>query len=207
MGKEQNLCFGDLILDETCLFASRNGKTIQFTRNERAVLLVLTRNPHRLLPRSRLLDEIDPSESDRSDRYIDFLINRLRTKLGDNKRSPKYIATQYGEGYVWIAAPSSAVPIDGFLIIGAAFGPQGHAFSRQASSLLGRLRDTIAASVGVGHKVVVVAENPVTTDKLHYFLQVSFHAGNGRLECAATLREMPSKRIVKAFRLHLDETD
>ncbi|MBO4224289.1 helix-turn-helix domain-containing protein [Bradyrhizobium neotropicale] len=217
MEKAHNLRFGDMILDETCLFASRNGQTIQFTRNERALLLALTRNPRRLMRRSRLLDEIDSSESDRSDRNIDFLVNRLRAKLGDNAKSPKYIATQYGEGYVWIAAPSPAAPaapspaapIDGFLVIGPAFEPQGHPFGQQASSLVAQLRDIIAASVGVGHKVVVAAENwyPAVTDKLRYFLQVSFHADNGRLDCVATLREMPSRRIVKAFRLHLDAAD
>jgi len=55
----------------------------------------------------RLLDEV-ASESDISDRNIDFLVNRLRTKPGDSAKSPKYIATQYGEGYVWIAASPSA---------------------------------------------------------------------------------------------------
>ena len=66
----------------------------------------------------------------------------------------------------------------------------------------------IVAGVGVGRKVVV-AENgpPAATDRLRYFLQVGFHAENGRLHCAATLREMPSKRIVKAFRLLLDVAD
>lgn len=208
MGKAQNLRFGDLILEETCLFASRNGQTIQFTRNERVLLRALTRNPYRLMRRGRLLDEI-ASEADVSDRNIDFLVNRLRAKLGDNAKSPMYIATQYGEGYVWIAAPSPAAPIDGFLVIGPSFGPQGHPFSQQASSLVDQLRDMIAAVVGVGHKVVVVAENwqPAATDKLRYFLQMSFLAGNGHLDCAATLREMPSKRIVKAFRLHLDMAD
>ncbi|KRR28514.1 hypothetical protein CQ13_21260 [Bradyrhizobium retamae] len=207
MDKTQDLRFGDLILDETCLFARRNGQTIQFTRNERALLLVLTRNPHRLMRRGRLLDEV-ASEADVSDRNIDFLVNRLRTKLGDNAKSPKYIATQYGEGYVWIATPSPAVPIDAFLIIGPAFGPQGHPFSQQAASLVDQLRDMIAASVGVSHKVVV-AENwsPAATDRLRYFLQVSFLADNGQLDCAATLREMPSRRIAKAFRLQLDITD
>jgi DNA-binding winged helix-turn-helix (wHTH) protein/tetratricopeptide (TPR) repeat protein len=207
VGKVQDLRFGDLIIDETCLFASRNGQTIQFTRNERALLRALTRNPHRLMRRGRLLDEV-ASESDVSDRNIDFLVNRLRAKLGDSARSPKYIATQYGEGYVWIAAPSPAVPIDAFLAIEPAFGPQGHPFNQQASSLVDQLRDMIAANVGVSHKVVV-AENwsPGATDKLRYFLQVSFHAGNGQLDCAATLREMPAKRIVKAFRLNLDTAD
>ena len=110
MGKAQDLSFGDLIIDETCLFARRKGKTIQFTRSERALLLAFSRNPHRLMPRGQLLDAIASAESDASDRNIDFLVNRLRTKLGDSAKSPIYIATQYGEGYVWIAAPS-AVPV------------------------------------------------------------------------------------------------
>lgn len=206
MGKAQDLRFGDLILDETCLFASRNGQTIQFTRNERALLLALTRNPQRLMRRSRLLDEV-ASESDVSDRNIDFLVNRLRAKLGDSAKSPKYIATQYGEGYVWIAAPSPATPIDALLVIGSAFGPQGHPFSQQASSLVDQLRDMISAGVGVGHDVVVAESWQPAADKLRYLLQMSFLAGSEQLDCAATLREMPSRRIVKAFRLNLQMAD
>jgi len=213
MSKAQDLRFGDLILDETCLFASRNGQTIQFTKSERALLLAFVRNPRRLMRRSHLLDEIVSPEGDSSDRNVDFLINRLRTKLGDNAKSPKYVATQYGEGYVWIAEPSPAAPaapaapIDGFLAIAPAYG--SHPFIRQASSLVGQLRDMIAAIVGVDHKVAVVADNwrPAATDRLNYFLQVSFHADYGRLNCAATLREMPSKRIMKALRLDLDNAD
>jgi hypothetical protein len=34
--KVENLHFGDLVLDETRMFAHRNGRAIQFTRNERA---------------------------------------------------------------------------------------------------------------------------------------------------------------------------
>lgn len=206
MGKEQNLCFGDLILDEACLSARCNGRAVRFTRNERALLLAFTRNPKRLIRRSRLLDEIDPSGLDRSDRYIDFLVNRLRTKLGDNKKSPKYIATQYGEGYVWIAAPSPATPIDAFLVIKGIFGPHEDVFSSRASSLLGQIRDLVAAGVGVGGKIVVVDESwhLAATDTLHYFLPVSFQAVGGQLKCMAALREMPSKCIVKTFQFHLD---
>jgi DNA-binding winged helix-turn-helix (wHTH) protein/tetratricopeptide (TPR) repeat protein len=215
VGKAQNLCFGDLVLDETCLFARRNGETIQFTRNERALLLAFTRNPRRLMRRSRLLDEIASSESGSSDRNIDFLINRLRTKLGDNAKSPTYIATQYGEGYVWIAsaspaiaAPSPAAPVDAFLAIVPALGQQEHRFSRQASSVVGQLRDLIAAGVGAGRTIVIAEDElPADTHRLRYFLQVGFRAGNRRLNCAATLREMPSKRIVKAFGLPLDIAD
>ena len=213
MGKAQDLCFGALVLDATCLFARRDGETIQFTRNERALLLAFTRNPRRLMRRSRLLDEIASPESGSSDRNIDFLVNRLRIKLGDNAKSPIYIATQYGEGYVWIAsaspadstaAPSSAAPVNAFLAIVPALGPPEHRSSRQASSLVGQLRDMIAAGVGAGRKVIIAENGPPATDRLHYLLQVSFCAESGRLNCAATLREMPSKRIVKALGLPLD---
>lgn len=209
MGNERNLYFGDLTLDEPCLSAYRDGRTIQFTRNERALLLAFTRNPQRLMRRNRLLDAIDSSEIDRSDRYVDFLVNRLRTKLGDSKTAPRYIATQYGEGYVWIATPASALPMDAFLAIAGSFGLLERAFRAQASSLLGQIRDLTAASVGGGGKILVVEENwqPGAADKLRYFLQVSFRTDIARLACTATLREMPSKRIVKAFRLHLDRAD
>jgi DNA-binding winged helix-turn-helix (wHTH) protein/tetratricopeptide (TPR) repeat protein len=215
MGKMQDLSFGDLILDETCLFARRNGITIQFTRSERALLLAFSRNPRRLMPRSRLLDEIASPESDPSDRNVDFLVNRLRTKLGDNAKSPMYIATQYGEGYVWIAEPSVVpvttprlAPVHGLLAIAPAFAAQDDRFSQQASSLVGRLRDMIADSVGAGQKVVVVDHwRDAAADGQRYVLQVSFQADPGRLDCTATLREMPSKQIMKAFRLDLDSTD
>ena len=213
MGKAQDLSFGDLILDETCLFARRNGKTIQFTRSERALLLAFSRNPHRLMPRSRLLDEIAPAESDASDRNIDFLVNRLRGKLGDSAKSPLYIATQYGEGYVWIAEPSAVPivaptglgPIDAYLAIAPAAAGQGARFGPPASALAHRLRDTIAADVGGGQKVVVVDDwRHVATDGLRYFLQLSYQASSDRVDCTATLRDMPSRHIVRAFRLRFD---
>lgn len=206
MDSVHDLRFGDLILDETCLFAIRDGRAIQFTRNERALLRVLTRNPHRLMRRGRLLDEI-ASESDVSDRNIDFLVNRLRTKLGDSAKSPTYIATQYGEGYVWIGAPSPATSADALLVIRPTFGAREYPFSRQASALVGQLRDMIAAGVGADYKIVVAEDGSSAVDPRGYFLQLRFHADDGGFGCGATLRKMPSKRIVKAFRLSFETPD
>jgi tetratricopeptide (TPR) repeat protein len=100
------------------------------------------------------------------------------------------------------------MPIEALLVIAPAFGPQGCPFSRQASCLVDQLHEMIAADVGDSHKVTVAEDwHPTATDRLRYFLQVSFYAANGHLDCAATLREMPSRRIAKAFRLHLDLAD
>jgi DNA-binding response OmpR family regulator len=56
-----------------------------------------------LRSRQALLDVVSGPGSDASDRSVDYLVSRLRRKLGDSARRPRYIATHYGEGYIWIA--------------------------------------------------------------------------------------------------------
>jgi len=209
--KVKDLAFGDLILDETCLFARQSGRTVQFTRSERALLLSFVRNPNRLLTRGRLLDELVSSEAD-SERNVDFLVNRLRAKLGDRAKSPKYIATQYGEGYVWIAAQSTvatpAAPITGLLAIAPDAASQGNGVNAEASMLVSRLRDLIADNVGAGQQIIIVDNwRDAARDGARHVLHVSFKAERGRVACAAILREFPSKHIVKSFRLDLDSAD
>lgn len=68
MRQTEGLVFGDVRLDRSCLFAQRDGKEIRFTRSERSLLLALSRNPHRLMRRSQLLDVVASADSDTSDR-------------------------------------------------------------------------------------------------------------------------------------------
>jgi DNA-binding winged helix-turn-helix (wHTH) protein/tetratricopeptide (TPR) repeat protein len=197
--------FGELVLDETCLFARRGEQTIQFTRNERALLLAFTQNPRRLMTRSRLLDEIAAVDSESSDRNIDFLVNRLRTKLGDSARAPKYIATQYGEGYVWVATQPTEAPLHGFLAIGLAHSSPEQSGGEAATTLLPRLRDQIAAELDPGQEVIALQHLPrAGFERVRYVLQISFATQDAAANCSASLRETSSKRIVKAFRLDLD---
>lgn len=80
-----------------------DGSRVGLTAAERKVLAVLHANPGRFLTRERILDAISGPGSDKRDRNVDFLIARLRRKLSDRARDPRYIATRYGEGYAWIA--------------------------------------------------------------------------------------------------------
>ena len=96
--------YGNTSFKSNFLFGiDERGKTIRFSKAERLLLLQFTRNPKTVVSRDRLLDAISGQGSDASDRNIDFVINRLRRKLKDSARNPAYIATQYGEGYVWVA--------------------------------------------------------------------------------------------------------
>ncbi|WP_198585949.1 winged helix-turn-helix domain-containing protein [Pararhizobium haloflavum] len=98
--------FGCIHFDPSMRRALRDdGMELAFTRHERALLVKFTSARHRLLSRGQLLEALPSHDLGTSDRTIDFLVNRLRRKLGDNARAPRFIATQYGEGYVWIADP------------------------------------------------------------------------------------------------------
>ncbi|OYX75627.1 MAG: hypothetical protein B7Y77_02945, partial [Bradyrhizobium sp. 35-63-5] len=202
------MVFGDVVLDRSCLFAHRNGKQIRFTRSERSLLLALSRNPHRLMRRSQLLDVVASADSDTSDRNVDFLINRLRSKLGDSARAPKYIATQYGEGYVWIATQLlTAPPRPGLvstlrlLAIVTICGRQDKELAKHADVIAGQMRDAIAGQVGAGQSVIVAESEEGAGAQ--YVLQVSLRDSGLRLDCTATLREMSSRRIIQAARLEL----
>ena len=107
---DDDIQFGDLVFDKSFLFARRGlSEELKFTRAERAMLLLLTANSRKIVTRNRLLDAITGAGSDSTDRNVDFVINRLRAKLGDSARNPSFIATQHGEGYVWIADPAKGV--------------------------------------------------------------------------------------------------
>ena len=79
-----------------------DGRQVTFTSLEARALSFLNRNPGRTLTRENFLDALGDAEGRRSDRSIDFLINRLRKKLCDDVRAPNFISTRYGEGYVWL---------------------------------------------------------------------------------------------------------
>ena len=138
---------------------------VHFTRAERSLLAKLLAARGQVLDRDRLLDAVTGVGSDSSDRSIDFLITRLRRKLGDRARRPRYIETRYGEGYRWIAAtaPRRAAeqatiavgpvryrlrrrPVDSVLVLCL----QGHLAADSARLIDAEIRDEIAQAAGAG---------------------------------------------------------
>ncbi len=79
-----------------------DGSVVKFTRLERRALAYFNESAGRTLTRGQILDAVSEPGSERSDRSVDFLINRIRGKLGDLAQAPQFIGTQYGEGYVWL---------------------------------------------------------------------------------------------------------
>lgn len=84
--------------DRGDLFAP-DGRSIALTRQETRLLALLLQGGGRTLTREFLLDSLGEPDRPVYDRAVDKLVNRLRQKLGDDGRRPRFIRTQHGFGY------------------------------------------------------------------------------------------------------------
>lgn len=83
------------------------GQKVELTTLEFRLLSALVRRPGRVLSREQILDIVARRHWNPYDRSIDVLIGKLRRKLGDDPRSPRFIKTVRGVGYVF--TPDEAV--------------------------------------------------------------------------------------------------
>lgn len=95
----QFLQYRDLIIDTERRSVACNGKAIALTRDEYNILALLMSRQAKIFTRDEILESIRGGDYDAFDRVIDAHIKKLRAKIGDDSKSPKYIATVYGMGY------------------------------------------------------------------------------------------------------------
>jgi DNA-binding response OmpR family regulator len=105
-GISQRMHVGALIVDMNALTATLEGEQIELTTAEFALLSLFVRNPGKMLTRDRIMDNLKGYEWESFDRSIDVLVSRLRQKLHDDPRKPRFIKTVWGAGYKFIGAES-----------------------------------------------------------------------------------------------------
>lgn len=198
--------FGDLIFDEELLSARDvAGSEVTFTRAERTLLSTFMAHPKRVLSRNTLLDAMSGVGSDASDRNVDFLINRLRAKLGDPARSPRFIATRYGEGYVWVAEPAESA--DALVVVGPVHGvARAGVFALVAEALLAELVVQLDAATSPGQQVRLEERfSPKSPTKTRFSLEVSVFPNADKLHCALVLRQMPGADVIGMSRIAVSQ--
>ena len=89
----------DLTLDTGSREVRRNGKPIELTPKEYAVLEYLARHQGRVMPRTLITEYAWDYHFDPGTNIVDVVITRLRKKI-DAGREPKLIHTVRGVGYV-----------------------------------------------------------------------------------------------------------
>ncbi len=81
-----------------------DGNDVELTTMEFELLKSLMESRGRVMSRDRLLERLRGIDADVYDRSIDMLISRLREKLGDEPRQPRFIRTVRMSGYQFVGA-------------------------------------------------------------------------------------------------------
>jgi two-component system OmpR family response regulator len=98
----QIISFGDWRLDTTARhLLDADGTMVALSGAEYRLLRVFLDHPQRVLTREQLLNLTQGRLADQFDRSIDLLVSRLRQRLQDVAREPRYIKTLRSEGYVF----------------------------------------------------------------------------------------------------------
>jgi two-component system, OmpR family, response regulator len=93
---------GVIVLDPSNMRVTVSGRDVALTTYEFALLKVLVERAGQVLSREQLLDLAKGSADEAYDRSIDVQISRLRQKLGDDARQPRYLKTIRGSGYMLV---------------------------------------------------------------------------------------------------------
>lgn len=97
----QSIRSGELSLDPVSMLAALNGCELDLTSYEFELLRVLAENTGKVLGREQLMELAKGNADESFDRSIDVHISRLRSKLGDDPKKPKFIRTIRGVGYMY----------------------------------------------------------------------------------------------------------
>ena len=91
---------GSLSVDEGARSAELAGVPLQVTAVEFDILRSLAKSAGRVKTREQLLIEVADRNFEVFDRSIDVHISSLRRKLGDDPKTPRFIVTVRGAGYM-----------------------------------------------------------------------------------------------------------
>ena len=80
------------------------GREVEFSKTEQRLLQKLLENRGATLKRTYLIDEVWSGDTEFVDEHaLTVAIKRLRDKIEEDSKNPRYIKTVYGIGYTWAA--------------------------------------------------------------------------------------------------------
>jgi len=96
------IAFGDWQLDTSARhLLDATGTIVALSGAEYRLLRVFVDHPQRVLTRDQLLNFTQGRDAELFERSIDLLVSRVRQRLNEDVRSPRYIKTVRSEGYVF----------------------------------------------------------------------------------------------------------
>jgi len=101
--------FDRLEIDFSRHIVKLDGNIVDLTTNEFAALALLAGKPGKVFNRDEILQELRGIDCDAFNRSVDITMSRLRQKLNDDAKSPVFIKTVWGTGYVFIGEPTDSI--------------------------------------------------------------------------------------------------
>jgi DNA-binding response OmpR family regulator len=101
------LDFEGLSIDTETRVVRVDGSPVDLTSMEFELLLLLARRHGKKLSRDDILSELRGIDAAILTRSVDIMISRLRNKLGDSVKPPRFIQTIWGRGYSFVGVPVS----------------------------------------------------------------------------------------------------
>ena len=97
--------FQGLTIDTETRAVRVDDEPVDLTSMEYELLLILARRHGRKLSRDDILSELRGIDAAILTRSVDIMISRLRQKIGDSVKPPRFIQTVWGRGYSFIGVP------------------------------------------------------------------------------------------------------
>ena len=94
--------FGALIIDFQKREVTLDEKIVYLTSNEFECLALLVKNVGKVLDRDQIMEDLRGIEWDAFNRSVDITMSRLRNKLADDPKNPRFVKTIWGTGYLFI---------------------------------------------------------------------------------------------------------
>lgn len=102
--KAGSIAFGGLSIDREKQLVTCDGVVLELTTMEYALLVVLAENPGKTFNRDELMNVLRGIDAELFSRAMDTLVSRLRHKLNDTGKPPRFIKTIWGKGYCFVGA-------------------------------------------------------------------------------------------------------
>ncbi|WP_030676476.1 response regulator transcription factor [Streptomyces rimosus] len=91
--------YGELAVDRAGLVVTKGGADLPLAPSEMKLLLFLSATPGQVFSRQQLLEHVWEHSYHGDARLVDACVMRLRNKIEDTPRSPRYVQTVRGFGY------------------------------------------------------------------------------------------------------------
>ena len=103
---EPSVTFGDVVVNLADRLVTKGDQTVRLTPTEWRILDVLLRNPGRLVTREKLLTDAWGPQYTSDSGYLRLYLSQLRKKLEPQPSKPRYLLTEAGMGYRFVADPA-----------------------------------------------------------------------------------------------------